>query len=1183
MRAISQAIGRLSALPSFFRSEAFWKGSLDPRASLRGTSIQELREFTSSHHWGIYASPQNSSTLSESERTTIEVALALLQRGAWTNCSWRVEQALAEQFETANLGRIRRLDESAGLLGFEAHPAIGDHFSTALVTGRLSSETSISEIDTLWREGERRSRCEGSDAEWTFFHDVLAPALGFPLLDYVRLQPLLTQLGLDSQQFAEQRADFALETGRGLKLVIEVDGLQHEEPVQAAQDIRRDNALKALGWKVWRVPTQRLQNPKDLVDELTDLMHRSKRGTWGINVNQPPARNQELFDVVWGATVVARIQFLLLQALQRGILDIKGGWRISIVEHETNVAKLAIDDFEDWFGRLRYLYGLPDFLPIELAQTNSPDCSLCILISVSNPVAALDVAVESPLGWSVPEPGFAQEPVFHFNSSGHIVNDDQNILLAFAQDIFRKVTFREGQFEILQRILRGHDVMGLLPTGGGKSLTYQLASLLLPGATLYVAPLKSLLQDQFERMTADGIDAVSFISSALTGQAKLEAVERFECGKVRMLQVAPERFLMKGFRALLDRYQASYGRIVQVVVDECHCVSEWGHDFRPAYLSLSRIVKDRTTRLGSSAPVAALTGTASTIVLEDVRRELGMQDKSVEIRASRLDRPELCLNFVVVNTTEDKTNTLIRKAVDFQQLHGGTNGGFLVFTGHTNGSYGVLNLAGSMAKSLNLEIHKDIRVYSGQVPKNFRLDGISWDNYKSDTQRDFISGLPGSFQIMVATKAFGMGIDKPSIREIVHVLAPQSPEAYYQEVGRAARDRRPANAYLLFSDQHADKTDIILSPATDINEARKIYKDTGKSSGDFLITFYFHAERFQGIEIEVKSAFDALSEIHKKIGNGDPLNISFMPVSPQKRWNEESVLEQSLVRLIHMGVVSDYTKDYLARVFSLSPNPRWLEAKETLRTYIDYLVGAFEGYLSRYTMRVARDLFHEMENATDIKMVENATLRAMVTYLYDEIERKRRTATRTMLEITRIGAIHPKEARKQLLMYLQASAKFTDHLERIAKSDQLSTEWTIIMEQVSAPSEIGELRGAVARVLESYPTHPGLLFLSSIVRIQPNDIDLQRSREEFFAALENASELDTPNKAADLAETALEKCEQIDSILAAELGSSFGRWIYENLGSRFALERTAKRRSGRLHVLKLMLNSATQGLPLMGI
>jgi len=610
------------------------------------------------------------------------------------------------------------------------------------------------------------------------------------------------------------------------------------------------------------------------------------------------------------------------------------------------------------------------------------------------------------------------------------------LLESFAQDFFRKAELREGQYEILSRILLGRDVVGLLPTGGGKSLTYQLASLLLPGATIYVAPLKSLLQDQYERMKVDGIDACGFISSALNTQERRAQEARFAAGRMRMLQVAPERFLMETFRSLLNDYQSKFGAVCQVVVDECHCVSEWGHDFRPAYLSLSRIIKDRTNRLGSSAPVVALTGTASSIVLDDVRRELGIQDSAAVVRAKRMDRPELELTFELT-TSAKKRGALVERTADFLARHGGTQGGLLVFTQHVNGSFGVYDLGSEIVNRLGLEFGRDVRLYSGEAPKaiSSTMSSADWDREKAQAQRAFISPRGDRFQILVATSAFGMGIDKPSIREVIHYLSPQSPESYYQEVGRAARDREPAKAVLLFSDEASELTDEILSPETDITTAREVHAaiKRGKPVGDFLTTFFFHASRFTGVDSEVLQAVKALEAIKQLVDSENSIVLSYLPSRAATSWNAQGPLEYSLVRLIHLGVVLDYTKDFNANTIEVTASPIWLSARKELDTSRTHFVESFEAYVRQYETRPTSSLVQAMMDAGTVLEVEEEAIRAVVAYLYSQIERRRRTSTRTMLELARAGVTDVAEARKRLLFYLQASEKFTHELEQLGK------------------------------------------------------------------------------------------------------------------------------------------------------
>lgn len=1180
------SLGRLSALPSFFKSSDFWLGALDPRLSIQNQArFRHLREFSSSHAWGIEEAPGASRLLpTGTELTTIEIALGILQRGAWTPCTWLVEQAIAQRMSQAKLCEFTPYPVAAGILGFDAQQSNPTAFKNVLISGRLANEVAPDAAERMWTMAAEIAGAAGSSAEKQFFDEVLVPTLGFPLLDYLRFQAELKDLGVDSSTFARQRTDFSIDTGRGLRLVIEVDGSQHQTPAQQSLDRRRDAALRQAGWTAWRVPVSELHDSQRLREQLTTRMRNIRGGSWGLDLPESSTRTFEVMNTVWGATIVARIQFLLLEAMKQGLLSTEDDWHIFVHESETDMAALAIQDFTNWFGRLRGLWGLPDLPKIELMKSANDAADFSIFISCTNPCLEPTAGGGGSVAFSRPANHMVNEPSLRFTRCEYLhAPPAKDLLAGFVQDFFRKTELREGQLEILSRILMNQDVVGLLPTGGGKSLTYQLASLLLPGATLYVAPLKSLLQDQYERLKADGIDGCGFISSALNTQERTQQEARFNAGKMRLLLVAPERFLMAGFRALLQSYQSHFGAITQVVVDECHCVSEWGHDFRPAYLSLSRIVRDRTARLGSSAPVVALTGTASSIVLDDVRRELGIADAAAIVRAKRLDRPELELRFRKVALSK-KPMVITEEVGEFLHSHRGTHGGLLVFTPHVNGPFGVLDVANNLTKPLYLEFKHDIRIYSGEAPKKFKqtVTPLEWDKQKAQTQRDFINPRSAaSFQILVATSAFGMGIDKPSIRKVIHYLSPQSPEAYYQEIGRAARDRQPAMAVMLFSDEAAETTDKVLSPETEIDEAREIYNSLKPwmPVGDFLTTFFFHANRFTGVDKEAEQVVECLRAIKSLVDKNYSVVLKYNFDNDSSSWNSQGPLEYSLVRLIHLGVVLDYTKNFNAKTFEVIVSQDWAQARHNDDSYRDLFLEKFEAYVKRYETKRVTPLVKELNEATTFAEIETAAITAIIQYLYFQIERRRRTSTRTMLELAREGVTNIKEARKRLLFYLQASEKFTHELELLAKAENSTTTWTTIARSVESPAEVDELRGAAARVLESYPTHPGFLFLSAITRRNPSAGEKERAKEEFQAALKIVTEQESSDAAADAAEEALRCCDDFDIFLAAHLKAVYGAWSYAQYGARFALLYASKDSICRMSIINEMLAVAQQGLP----
>ncbi|WP_123957925.1 helicase-related protein [Cupriavidus necator] len=573
----------------------------------------------------------------------------------------------------------------------------------------------------------------------------------------------------------------------------------------------------------------------------------------------------------------------------------------------------------------------------------------------------------------------------------------------------------------------------------------------------------------------------------------------------------------------------------------------------------------------------ALTGTASSIVLQDVQRELGVTEANAVVRAARLDRPELELKFESV-TSIDKREALAKHVGDFMNVYTGSPGGLLVFTRYVDGVLGVHELANYLTTRLKTHVGTKIRYFSGKMPKALRNKptAAQWSREKSQIQRAFISPRGDSFQVLMATSAFGMGIDKPSIRKVIHYLAPQSPEAYYQEVGRAARDRAPAEAVMLISDEAAELTDSILSPSTSIEDARKQYdnRPRGTLAGDFLTTFYFHYNRFSGVQEEAANLFDALAAIKTRVDAQQTVVLRYVQQGSTSQWDSEAALEFSLVRLIHLGFVQDYTKDFNGKTLSVSVAQDWLTARKNLSSYRTRCRENFEAYVRRYETRRTTDLTAEIENAETIVSLETATLTAMVRYLYSVIEHRRRTATRTMLELARQGVQDAALARTRLLHYLQASEKFTGALEELAQANQTGMGWAVIAREATLPVEVDELRGAAARVLESYPTHPGLLMLNAITRRIPSESDLARSKEEFEAALSVFSRLDSSDTAADMAEEALQRCRDIDEALGKHLNAAYSAWSLTHFGARFALERAGSDRDTRLGIVKEMLKVA---------
>jgi ATP-dependent DNA helicase RecQ len=331
------------------------------------------------------------------------------------------------------------------------------------------------------------------------------------------------------------------------------------------------------------------------------------------------------------------------------------------------------------------------------------------------------------------------------------------------REVFRYQEFRPGQAQVVEAQLAGRDVLSVAPTGSGKSISYWVPAVAAGGLTLVVSPLIALMKDQVDRLRSLGI-AAGFINSTLDRDLQVRQLEEAEEGWVRLLYVAPERFSRPGFMARLGRL--SVGRLV---VDEAHCISSWGHDFRPDYRLL-----DRAVEACGRPPIAAFTATATPRVRDDIASSLGMRDPVVVVTG--FNRPNLMLSARRCRGEQGKRQALL------ETLDPG-DGRALVYTG----------------TRAACEELAELITARGLAAAAYHA-GLS-DDQRRRAQEAFAEGR---LRVVVATTAFGMGIDLPDIRQVVHHHLPGSLEGYYQEAGRAGRDGRPAQCALLWSPADRD-------------------------------------------------------------------------------------------------------------------------------------------------------------------------------------------------------------------------------------------------------------------------------------------------------------------------------------------------------------------------------------------
>ena len=322
--------------------------------------------------------------------------------------------------------------------------------------------------------------------------------------------------------------------------------------------------------------------------------------------------------------------------------------------------------------------------------------------------------------------------------------------------------FREGQIPVIEAVLEGRDVLGIMPTGAGKSVCYQVPALMMEGITIVISPLISLMKDQVGTLNQMGIHA-AFLNSSLTAGQYYKALQLAKQGRYKIIYVAPERLETDSF---LDFALSEQVKIAFVAVDEAHCVSQWGQDFRPGYLK----ILDFLDRLAYRPVVGAYTATATAEVREDILDILKLQDPYVE--TTGFDRGNL---FFAVKKPVDKYKELVS---------------YLKEKGYdTSGDSGIIYCL--TRKSVE-QVSYDLRNEGFSVTRYHA--GLS-DEERKENQENFIYGKR---HIMVATNAFGMGIDKPDVRFVIHYNMPKNMESYYQEAGRAGRDGEPSECILYY-------------------------------------------------------------------------------------------------------------------------------------------------------------------------------------------------------------------------------------------------------------------------------------------------------------------------------------------------------------------------------------------------
>ena len=939
-----------------------------------------------------------------------------------------------------------------------------------------------------------------------------------------------------NEEFIEQRVDFYLPQ---CKLVIEIDGYQHREEIQRKKDLKRTKFLEEYGIKTIRIGTKELKEEnrcfKEKIEEIKSILKENENVLKIYNYkNIDDYDKEDLKHLKLNA--ILRLQIALLSLLEKGILKLDDDcWRINILNRDVyGYVEHAIEDLYIWFENLCILndieFNRPDYI---IEETRNPDEYLC-----KNGYINIDFSMnkrytdENELYKNiifVRTDYIDKKRYFKISASDPIKYDIDKenpectkSLEFFLKNIFGFDSFRDGQLPIIINSLQGEDTIGILPTGSGKSICYQLTALLQPCVSFVVCPIIALIEDQKDNLDGNYIKNIETITSNKNAKEKEEIMSNFAKGKYQFIFISPERFQSKRFRRSMDELNR-HSTIAMAIIDEVHCLSEWGHDFRTSYLNLIKTIR----KFAPSARLLGLTATASNFVLQDIKKEFEIDSYNIKTLSS-FNREEL--EFEVIEC--DRENLPDRKELLFNILdelnkeqnilekNGKDTNSGIIFTPHVNGKKGCPPLS----NDINKKYGQVSNYFSGSVPKEGKGNDkhliMSEEEYRKRKKKVQSLYKKNEIPLLVATKAFGMGVDKPNIRYTIHYGIPMSLESLYQEAGRAGRDRNKAKCYVLYKKEMIDddRLEKFFSLDTSVEELKeeheKIQIQYDRQEGDVLTNFFLWFTNNKGVDYE----FEVVKKVFNECLNKNSRNKL---IFCKRLGHSSSDIERAIYRLAVLGIVEDWTIedwDEDSGVIELLINDFNEDSiYEHMDNYIKKYDKEFDISILRSNKKIKKNVktFTEMRKAIKDKELNEyeGILKALLIWIYDNILYTRRQSMRTISELC--DNFDDKETFKEAI---EKNFKFDDDtfkLDEIAESPENYDNWFEICTNSKGEisiSKIKETKFTLSRFLESYRYNTGLNFISGIVRLVTDDYNNIDGKQRLESAFDQISEYDMEAK-----------------------------------------------------------------------